>query len=236
MTLPIFAHPELPLPDPALSVFINCPFDDEYEPFLDAIVFTAVCCGFQPRTADESLGADVSRMDRILHAVFTSKYSIHDLSRCKGEGEELLARFNMPLELGLALGYRFVSTAFSNHKFDVPPGKKGATTSKLAKELEALGNPHRWLVLVPESIRVPKYISDLAGYDLESYDGMVGSIIERVTAWLMSREGAVPGMSPGPIKRDFSKFLGEKAALKSEWGRVRWPDLLKAARNCVPKL
>jgi hypothetical protein len=78
----------------------------------------------------------------------------------------------MPLELGLALGYRIVSTAFFNNNLALPPAERGTKTSKLARELEA-GNPHRWLVLVPANIRAPKYVSDLAGYDLESYDGMV---------------------------------------------------------------
>lgn len=233
---PFFAHPELPLPDPGLSVFINCPYDAEYEPLLDAIVFTTVCCGFQPRTADESMDADVSRMDRILHAIFTSNYSIHDLSRCKGEGDELLARFNMPLELGLAMGHRFVGATFSNRKFSAPKKKKAAKATALAGELAELSQRHRWLVLVLEDIRVPKYVSDLAGYDLETYDGMVGTIIERVTAWLMTRQGAVSGMSPGPVKKTFPKFVEQKAKLKNEWGRNHWPKILKAARDCVPKL
>jgi len=28
------------------SVFINCPFDDDYWPTFEALVFTAVACGF----------------------------------------------------------------------------------------------------------------------------------------------------------------------------------------------
>jgi hypothetical protein len=48
-------------------------------------------------------------MARILRAIFESKYSIHDLSRCKGEGVADLARFNMPLELGIAMAYRHLS-------------------------------------------------------------------------------------------------------------------------------
>lgn len=89
---------------PSKSVFINCPYDAEFEPLFDAIVFAATCCGFWPRSALESGSVAESRMKRIESAVLSSKYSIHDLSRCKGEGDENLARFNMPLERGIAMG------------------------------------------------------------------------------------------------------------------------------------
>jgi hypothetical protein len=36
-----------------------------------------------------------------------SKYSIHDLSRCTGEGAENFARLNMPLEPGIAMARQF---------------------------------------------------------------------------------------------------------------------------------
>src|SRR6188508_2187931 len=37
-------------PDPARSVFINCPFDPEYRPLFDAIVFATVSCKYVPRS------------------------------------------------------------------------------------------------------------------------------------------------------------------------------------------
>jgi hypothetical protein len=87
-------------PDPDKSVFINCPYDAAYTPLFDAIIFTTVCCGFTPRSALESGDVAEPRMDRIVRSLFESRYSIHDLSRNKGEGEEGFARFNMALELG----------------------------------------------------------------------------------------------------------------------------------------
>lgn len=92
-----FGRGELAI-DPATSVFINCPFDTEYSPLFHAIIFATTCCGFLARSALETGSVAESRMDRIANAVFSSRYSIHDLSRCRGEGDELLARFNMPLE------------------------------------------------------------------------------------------------------------------------------------------
>ena len=93
------AQSNLPV-DPRQSVFINCPYDSEFAPLFDAIVFATVCCGFVPRSALESGNVAEPRMERIAKAIFSSKYSFHDLSRCKGEGSEQLARFNMPLEPG----------------------------------------------------------------------------------------------------------------------------------------
>jgi hypothetical protein len=96
-------------PDPRKSVFINCPYDPEYEPLADALLLAVVVCGFIPRSALESGLAAIPRVERIFHAIHTSKYSIHDLSRCRGEGDTVLARFNMPLELGMAMFRRFAS-------------------------------------------------------------------------------------------------------------------------------
>ncbi len=80
---------------PQTSVFINCPFDDDYQPIFDSIVFATVACGFTPRSATETGTVSDPRMDRIREALFSSRYSIHDLSRCRGHGDANLARFNM---------------------------------------------------------------------------------------------------------------------------------------------
>jgi hypothetical protein len=97
--------------DPSKSVFINCPFDAQYAALLEAIVFATVCCGFMLRSALESGTVAEWRLDRIRGPLFSSRYSIHDLSRCTGEGAENLARFNMPLELGMAMARRIMDPA-----------------------------------------------------------------------------------------------------------------------------
>ena len=123
--------------EPAKSVFINCPFDAEYSTLFDAIVFATVCCGFMPRCALESGTVSEPRLARIPRAIFNSRYSIHDLSRCRGEGDENFARFNMPLELGMAMAKRFMDPV----------------------------DEHDWLVLVPRDHAYLRFISDLAAYD-----------------------------------------------------------------------
>lgn len=89
-----------PLPAYEKSVFINCPFDPEYRDLMLANVFSVFAHGFIPRTARETEGNPEPRFSRILATIAASKYSIHDLSRSRGEGDENLARLNMPLELG----------------------------------------------------------------------------------------------------------------------------------------
>ncbi|PYQ67035.1 MAG: hypothetical protein DMF53_02460, partial [Acidobacteria bacterium] len=125
--------------NPAKAVFINCPYDAEFAETFEAIFFAIVCCGFTPRSALESGTVAEWRMRRIVDAIFSSKYSIHDLSRCRGEGSEMLARFNMPLELGIAMARRFIKSR---------PNQR-----------------HDWLVLVPDGHGYLKFVSDLAGFD-----------------------------------------------------------------------
>jgi hypothetical protein len=184
-----------------MSVFINCPYDEEFRPLFDAIVFSSICCGFIPRCAIESGTASLTRMDRIVTAIRASKYSIHDLSRCKGEGKSNLARFNMPLELGIAMGEKF-----------------GGYTN---------GATHDWLTLVPKGHQYAKYVSDLAGYDPSEHEETVETIVPIVMAWLATREDAVNCPSPQAVLYVLPEFQAARAALCAAWcGHEPWPDLL----------
>jgi hypothetical protein len=192
------------------SVFVNCPFDLGYRPVFDAIVFATLCCGFLPRCAVETGTAAQSRMDRILAAMQGSKYSIHDLSRCRGEGDMNLARFNMPLELGMAMSQRF--------------------SGKTKKD------GHDWLVLVPRGHSYKRFLSDLAGYDPMEYDGSLDTVVPTVMAWLATRPDAVETPTPKAVLAAVPGFASAREELCSAWcDQVPWPDLLTAgmqiARN-----
>ena len=191
------------------SVFINCPYDAQYEPLFDAIVFAVVCCGFHPRSAKESHSVATARMERVFDAIFGSSYSIHDLSRCQGEGEELLARFNMPLELGIAMATRRAAG-------------EGA-------------RQHEWMVLVPENAPYARFVSDLAGFDPFRYDGQVESLVKRVIGWLVTRPGALEGVRPSPVIAKLEEFRRRKAEMKAEWAEIPWPHLVRAATEYVPR-
>ncbi len=197
--------------DPAKSVFINCPFDEEFEPTFDAIVFATVCCGFMPRSALETRSVAEARMERIVRAIFSSKYSIHDLSRCRGEGSEQLARFNMPLELGIAMARRFM------------PGTESLR--------------HDWLLLVPEGHQYLRFVSDLAGFDPFRYEGTTESAVPKVMLWLATRPDVVRTPTPKAVLDALPEFEREKARLEAEWqGEVPWADLVLAALDIARQL
>ncbi len=198
-----------PTPDPTRSVFINCPYDAEFAPLFDAIVFAAVCCGFVPRSALESGGVAEPRMARITRAMFSSKYSIHDLSRCKGEGSEQLARFNMPLELGIAIARRYTATDEAQKR--------------------------DWLLLVPQGHQYGKFVSDLAGFDPKTHDGTAQVMVPRIMSWLRTRPDAVDTPDPPEVLAALPNFAQAKAVLAQTWNDdIPWAYILLAAKEHVP--
>lgn len=188
-----------------ISVFINCPFDGDYEPLFDALIFSAVCCGFIPLSSAGD-GTAEARMERIHRVIASCKYSIHDLSRCRGEGDLNFARFNMPLELGIALGHARVGP-----------------------------DEHEWFGLALSDTESGRYISDLLGYDLKRYDGTPGSLVNAVMAWLLTRQEAVGDLTPRDVLGALPEFSEAKCKIKLEWaGAIPWSTLLKVANSCVP--
>lgn len=191
------------------SVFINCPFDDEFQPLLHAVVLTVAARGFIPRSAFESEGQADPRIVRIARGLMGSKYSIHDLSRYQGAGAQNLARFNMPLELGIALGMRYL-------KDGTPAG-------------------HNWVALVPEQFVHQKFISDLSGFDPPDHDGQPATVIRKVAAWLSIQSDFTP---PTPTaKAILDGFDAYRAQLEAEranaLGTLTWPAILKCAEVAV---
>jgi hypothetical protein len=70
---------------PAISygknVFINCPFDDDYQPLFDAVVFAVHDCGFRVRCALEEEDSGEVRVAKLYKIIAESRLSIHDISR-----------------------------------------------------------------------------------------------------------------------------------------------------------
>jgi len=87
------------------SVFLNIPYDDQFEDLYLAYIvgLTQLGLNINATLAVPNQG----RLDRIVGLIDESDVSIHDLSRI--ELSSGIPRFNMPLELGLAL-YRSHST------------------------------------------------------------------------------------------------------------------------------
>jgi hypothetical protein len=193
------------------SVFINCPYDEEFQRLFDAVVFACTCCGFLPRSALESGTVAEPRTARIRRAILESKYSIHDLSRCKGEGNANLARFNMPLELGMAMAHR-----------------------DLSKRADL---KHDWLVLVPAGHVYQAFLSDIAGFDPETHDGSAPGIVTAVMKWLATRPDAKRTPEPPQVLAALPKFTEELRQLRDNWGpSPPWSDVVLAAIKVVKQL
>src|SRR5258708_31957290 len=145
------------------NVFINCPFDRDYAVLFDAIVFAVFDCGFRPVCARERMNGAQVRLDKITNFIRDCRYSIHDLSRTEVYGRYSLPRFNMPLELGIALGCS---------KFGA--GRQRRKTA---------------LILDRRQYRYHKFISDIAGQDICEHNNRPSRAIEAVRDWLRAESG-----------------------------------------------
>jgi hypothetical protein len=151
------------------SVFINCPFDTQYQPIFDAVVFCVVACGFVPRCTLELTDVAEVRIDKIYRLINQCDLSIHDISRTEVAAQPYqLPRFNMPLELGIFLG---------------------------AKRFGGRSSQKRCLILDRAPHRYQRFISDIAGQDIRAHDNNPRIVIRRVRDWLQAAPGnaAIPG-------------------------------------------
>src|SRR4051794_40371330 len=91
------------------SVFINAPFDQQYEPLFVTLVGSLVFLGQLPHCVLEVQETGQGRLARIFDLIGRCGMSFHDVSRVGTP-----ARFNMPFELGLACAINL-----STHKHDI---------------------------------------------------------------------------------------------------------------------
>jgi hypothetical protein len=172
----------------ACSVFINCPFDEPYQAFFDAIVFTVARCGFVARCAMEIDDAASTRIEKIVKLIRDCPYSIHDLSRTELSSTSGLPRFNMPFELGLFLGAQRYG----------PPAQRNK----------------RCLVMDKQAYRYQQFISDIAGQDVWSHENKVDALITRVRHFLRTLLPKLPG--PKKIYDDLQEFNAAKPRICEE--------------------
>lgn len=174
------------------TIFINCPFDDEYQDLFEALLFGILSCGFIPRTAKESMNSDEIRINKIISLIKESKYAIHDLSRVEFSVETPLPRFNMPLELGIFIGCQ----------------KFGGGVHKQKK----------YLVFDKEPYRYKRFISDISGQDIRGHNDNPESIITNVREWLVSVSSKT---IPGP-KFHIDRFNLFKNELSMRCNAYKW--------------
>lgn len=173
----------------ARSAFVNCPFDAAFRPLFDAIVFTLTFCGFTVRSALEVRDSGEARLLKIIRLLEGCRFSVHDISRVELDDGSGLPRFNMPIELGIALGMKHLGRA----------------------EL----TDHAMLVLDAERYRYQMFASDLAGVDIAAHGGETNRVIDEVRGFLASQN---PGRLPGAaaihdallaFERDLPRLAGK---------------------------
>lgn len=192
------------------SVFINCPFDDQYAPILRAIVYTVYRCGFFPKTAlDEDDGSD-NRLAKIIRKIKESRYGIHDLSRIE-LNDAALPRFNMPFELGIFFGAK-----------------------NMGDDLQKKKNA---LVLERDKYSYQKYISDLNGIDTKAHGNDPANAMKKVRDWLRTASGrrTIPGYAI--LATQYQNFQDHLPAITKELGftidNIPFVDFLNLVESTV---
>jgi len=170
----------VPAPRYEYSVFINCPFDGQYENIFRAIVFTVQDCGYIPRCSLESDNAAEPRIQKIYRLISESKYGIHDISRTQLDSKFKLPRFNMPLELGIFLG-----------AWHYGRGKQ--------KDKECL-------VLDSTRYRFMKFCSDISGQDIRGHKNTIKRAVRSTRDWLRARQQGVSIPSSSRILKRYYAF------------------------------
>ncbi len=144
------------------------------------MVFAILSVGLHPRFALERADGGELRLRKILDLIRSSRFGIHDLSRCKSQKKGQYARLNMPLELGYDLG----SKEF---------GAGRLRTKKI-------------LVLESVSHELKKAASDLAGCDCEAHQDEPLSVVRIVRDWLV-QEAGVHAKGATSIWNSFNDFM-----------------------------
>lgn len=178
----------MPEDDKQKSIFINCPFDKEFEPLLQATLFTCLYLGFTPRLALETKNSADVRLDKIRRLIESCGYSVHDLSRCQSKRKGEHYRLNMPFELGMDYSCRLYKAECQNKKI---------------------------LILEEKPYRYQAALSDLAGCDIETHANNPQNAMRKLRNWLASEARCD---APGPARiwasyMDFQAYYMERQLL-----------------------
>ena len=194
---------------PSASVFINCPFDLDYQPLFEAIVFSVAACGFVPRCTLELTDAGDVRIEKIYRLIGECNHGIHDISRTEvADQPSALPRFNMPLELGIFLG---------------------------AKRFGGRSSRKRCLIMDRAPHRYKRFISDIGGQDIKAHAKRPATAIRHVRDWLQSAPGkaAIPGGAL--ISENYRQFRRELPVIAEEAqlnpGQLTFIDYLQLVIN-----
>jgi hypothetical protein len=186
-----------------LAVFVNAPFDPAYDPMLEALVFTIFASGYRARcTLEESDSGDV-RLDKLVRLIAESTRSIHDLSRIRPtQGGSDLPRFNMPFELGMAMGAKRFSPSRKNDNIKI---------------------------MVAEPYKLPEYLSDLGGNDPDAHHNEPSRVVRIVRDFLHTAPSGKPLPGPAKLVTTFNEFKSRLPAIAR--GIQHEPDEIGVRRS-----
>jgi hypothetical protein len=175
------------------NVFINCPFDDDYQELFNAALFAVLRCGFKLRCAKERSDSNEVRIEKIFSLIETSKYSIHDLSRVQVDLQNNLPRFNMPLELGIVMGCQ----KFGNQR----------------------QRQKKYLILDKENFKYQKTTSDIAGQDIKYHNDNPEKMLKAIRDWLSDKTDTdIPSASI--IMNEFKQFQENLAEMCKKTDKI----------------
>lgn len=181
-----------------VDVFINCPFDSEYERLFRALVFAVQACGFRPRSALEIDDGSEIRLEKIVRIIGECRYGIHDLSRTELDDEGNLPRFNMPLELGLFLGAKYFGGGIQKEK--------------------------ACIIFDRARYRYQRFCSDIAGQDIRAHNGSEGDGIRAVRDALATWRPGVYLPSGSVLHEQYRRFL-RQLPVYARRNRLRMDEL-----------
>lgn len=212
-------------PASASYVFLNVPYDDQFQHLYLAYITGAIAFGLVPKATLEVPGG-ARRLDRILELIRSCRYSFHDLSRVELDVEPPpTPRFNMPFELGLVVAWEKLHPS-----------------------------EHDWFVFETKNRRLQKSLSDLDGTDAYVHDGKPNGVFRELCNALVRTQRApdVAEMSriyqrlskavPGILRRTAAKSLFEARVFKDlvftaqalateRWGQAPRPARAEAPRG-----
>lgn len=128
----------------------------------DAVIFTIVACKFLPICALDSSDSSKTRFTKITGLIRKSRLSIHDLSRTESDKITGVARFNMPFELGVCVGFQLAEAAYVKKR----------------------PNRRECLILGRDLNQYRASLSDLAGNDISIHKNNPKTAIAVVRDWL----------------------------------------------------
>lgn len=159
------------------NVFINCPYDENYNELLRKLVFTVTYLGYNIKIASNNQDTSEIRLNKILELIKSSKFSIHDISRNQAKKKGEMFRLNMAFELGIDYGCKNLIDRHQVKKF---------------------------LIFDREQYLCQKSISDLNGMDIKNHKNDPFELMTIVRNWFVSEDGLIDVPSPQKIWNRFT--------------------------------